>query len=85
MLSEFVIMGGSALENRTVMEIDLPDNCLLVAVDRGGKEFIPKGKTCLMAGDKLTVMADERDAGYVHEQNENLCYTSFRSALILNS
>ena len=63
-------MGGSALENRTVMEIDLPDNCLLVAVDRGRKEFIPKGKTCLMAGDKLTVMADERDAGYVHDKNE---------------
>ena len=76
-LSEFVIMGGSALENRTVMEIDLPDNCLLVAVDRGGKEFIPKGKTCLMAGDKLTVMADERDAGYVHDKMKNLCYTSF--------
>ena len=76
-LSEFVIMGGSALENRTVMEIDLPDNCLLVAVDRGGKEFIPKGKTCLMAGDKLTVMADERDAGYVHDKMEKLCYTSF--------
>ena len=49
------------------MEIDLPDNCLLVAVDRGGKSYSER-KTCLMAGDKLTVMADERDAGYVHDK-----------------
>lgn len=76
-LSEFVIMSGSVLEKHTVMEIDLPNNCLLVAVERGGKEFIPKGKTMLMAGDKLTVMTDERDTGYVHDKMENLCYTSF--------
>lgn len=76
-LSEFVIMSGSVLESRKVMEIHWPDNCLLVAVEREGKEMIPKGKTMLMAGDKLTVMTDDRDAGYIHDKMENLCYTSF--------
>lgn len=76
-LSEFVIMGGSVLEGRTVMEINWPKNCLLVALERDGKERIPRGKTRLMAGDKLTVMTDERDAGYIHDKMENLCYTSF--------
>ena len=76
-LSEFVIMGGSVLEDRTVMEITWPNNCLLVALERGGKEMIPRGKTKLQAGDKLTVMTDERDAGYIHDKMENLCYTSF--------
>ena len=76
-LSEFVIMGGSALEGRKVMEIDWPKNCLLVAVEREGKEMIPRGKTQLQAGDRLTVMTDERDAGYIHDKMENLCYTSF--------
>lgn len=75
-LSEFVIMGGSALEGRKVMEIDWPKNCLLVAVEREGKEMIPRGKTQLQAGDRLTVMTDERDAGYIHDKMENLCYTS---------
>lgn len=75
-LSEFVIMGGSALEGRKVMEIDWPKNCLLVAVEREGKEMIPRGKTRLQAGDRLTVMTDERDAGYIHDKMENLCYTS---------
>ncbi len=76
-LSEFVIMGGSVLEGRTVMEINWPKNCLLVALARDGKEMIPRGKTKLMAGDKLTVLTDERDAGYIHDKMENLCYTSF--------
>ena len=75
-LSEFVIMGGSALEGRKVMQIDWPKNCLLVAVEREGKEMIPRGKTQLQAGDRLTVMTDERDAGYIHDKMENLCYTS---------
>ena len=75
-LSEFVVMGGSALEGRKVMEIDWPKNCLLVAVEREGKEMIPRGKTRLQAGDRLTVMTDERDAGYIHDKMENLCYTS---------
>ena len=75
-LSEFVIMGGSALEGRKVLEIDWPKNCLLVAVEREGKEMIPRGKTRLQAGDRLTVMTDERDAGYIHDKMENLCYTS---------
>ena len=35
------------------------------------------GKTELMAGDRLTVMTDEQDAGYIHDKLENLCYTSF--------
>lgn len=76
-LSEFVIMGGSVLEGRTVMEITWPKNCLLVALKRDGREMIPRGKTRLQAGDTLTVMTDERDAGYIHDKMENLCYTSF--------
>lgn len=76
-LSSFVIMADSVLEGRTVQEITWPDNCLLVALERNGKEMIPKGKTKLMAGDRLTTMTDERDAGYVHDKMEKLCYTSF--------
>lgn len=76
-LKEFVIMSGSVLEGRTVMEINWPKRCLLVSLEREGKEMIPRGKTKLQAGDKLTVLTDERDAGYIHDKMENLCYTSF--------
>lgn len=76
-LCAFVIMADSVLEGRSVQEITWPDNCLLVALERDGKEMIPKGKTRLMAGDVLTIMTDERDAGYMHDKMEKLCYTSF--------
>lgn len=76
-LSTYVIMADSELEGRCVQEITWPDNCLLVALERNGKEMIPKGKTQLMAGDRLTTMTDERDAGYVHDKMEKLCYTFF--------
>ena len=75
-LSEFVIMGVLLLKtapswNRSAGQLP---SC------RGRqrrKRVYSEGKTCLMAGDKLTVMADERDAGYVHDKMKNLCYTSF--------
>lgn len=76
-LDTFVIMSGSVLEGRKVEEITWPDNCLLVAVEREGREMIPRGKTLLLAGDILTTMTDERDEGYIHDKMEKLCYTSF--------
>lgn len=76
-LNTFTIMNGSVLEDRCVQEITWPDNCLLIALERNGKEMIPRGKTRLMAGDILTTITDERDAGYVHDKMEKLCYTSF--------
>ncbi|MBA4699830.1 MAG: ClC family H(+)/Cl(-) exchange transporter [Ruminococcus sp.] len=76
-LDAFVIMNGSVLAEKLVQDITWPDNCLLVALERGGKEIIPKGKNRLMSGDILTVMTDERDAGYVHDKMEKLCYTSY--------
>ena len=48
-LSEFIIMSGSVLEGRTIMEITWPSNCLLVALEREGREMIPRGKTKLQA------------------------------------
>lgn len=76
-LNTFTIMNGSVLEERCVQDITWPDNCLLIALERNGKEMIPRGKTKLMAGDVLTTITDERDAGYVHDKMEKLCYTSF--------
>ena len=49
-LNTFTIMNGSVLEERCVQEITWPDNCLLIALERNGKEMIPRGKTKLMAG-----------------------------------
>ena len=72
-LSEYVVMHGSEINGQLVREIPLPENCLLVAIQRGGKEIIPKGKTRVFASDTLITMTDERDAGTVHDKMEKLC------------
>ena len=54
-----------------------PDNCLLVAIQRGTDEIIPKGKTKLQAGDLIVTMTDERDMGVIHEKMEALCQERF--------
>lgn len=72
-LSEYVVMHGSQINGQLVRDIPLPENCLLVSIQRGGREIIPKGKTRVFASDTLITMTDERDAGTVHDKMEKMC------------
>ena len=54
-------------------DVSWPDNCLLVSIQRGSQELIPRGKTRLAAGDIVVTMSDERDMAAVHEKMEALC------------
>lgn len=79
-MGEHVIMHGSSLENHFIRDIDWPENCLLVAVAREGKEIIPKGNTLLLASDTLVILTDERSAPFVHDSLERLCSESLIQA-----
>lgn len=72
-LTNFVVKHGSQPDGQIISEVDWPDNCLLVAIQRGAEEIIPKGKTRLLAGDIIVTMTDERDAVTVNEKMEKLC------------
>lgn len=72
-LSEYGIRIGSPADGSLISEINWPDNCLLVAIQRGEKELIPRGRTRLQAGDIIVIMADERDEVYVYERLERIC------------
>lgn len=72
-LSEFAIMQGSELEGAKISEIEWPEHCLLVAIQRGTEELIPKGKTTLQMGDIIVTMTDESRAAAVHDRMEELC------------
>lgn len=72
-LSRFVVMHGASIVGKPVRDIMWPDNCLLVAIQRGGKEMIPKGKTVIQASDEIVTMTDERNEGNVHDQMHQLC------------
>ena len=76
-LTNFVVKQGSAIEEELIRDVKWPDNCLLVAIQRGTDEIIPKGKTKLQAGDLIVTMTDERDIGVIHEKMEALCQERF--------
>lgn len=72
-LGTHVIMHGASIVEQKVGDVTWPENCLLVAIQRGDREVIPKGHTILQASDTLVTLTDERDAAYVREQMEKLC------------
>ncbi len=72
-LKEYVVMHGAPIVDLSIGAVTWPDNCLIIAIQRSGKEIIPKGKTVIIAGDIIVTMTDERDAGKVHDRMEWLC------------
>lgn len=76
-LANFVVHYNSSLDDMLISEVDWPNNCLLVAIQRGTDEIIPKGKTKLQVGDVIVTLTDERDMSYVHEKMEALCREMF--------
>lgn len=78
-LSDFVVMHGSELVGKTISEIDWPNNCLLVAIQREGEEIIPRGRTKLMPSDTIVTLTDERDSANVYDKMEELCKCKFRT------
>jgi CIC family chloride channel protein len=51
----FGIQHGSALDSVLIREASLPKNCLLIGLERRGKELVPHGGAKLEAGDHITV------------------------------
>ena len=77
MLMHFAVSRGSRIEDLTIGEIQWPENCLLVSIERGSQEIIPRGKTRLLAGDVIVTMTDERDEARIHDEMEELCREMF--------
>ncbi len=50
------IQRGSALEGKLIREAGLPGGCLVVAIERGGREVLPEAELVLAPGDHVTVI-----------------------------
>lgn len=57
-LESFVCV-GSQIEKKMIKEIKWPENTLVVAIRRGGREIVPKGNTQIYAGDCLLLLVNE--------------------------
>ena len=50
------IQRGSAIEGKAIREAGLPAGCLIVAIERGGREVLPAADLVLAPGDHVTVI-----------------------------
>jgi Trk K+ transport system NAD-binding subunit len=56
--AKITIAPGSASAGRLISELKLPQECLIVSVQRGNQLIIPHGYTRLRAKDQLTIFAE---------------------------
>lgn len=55
---EFEIPHGSSLIGRTIFDLKLPDDVLVVLVHRDDEDFIPKGSTVILEEDRLVCLVN---------------------------
>ncbi len=60
-LTEVEVNEAMMQSGRTLQELTLPENTLVMMVCRDGAYFVPKGKTELRLGDKLLVISDRSE------------------------
>ena len=58
-INEFVVPENYVLEGKSLMELKLPLDCIIVSITRNDKIIIPRGNTQLLSGDKIIIMAKE--------------------------
>jgi hypothetical protein len=56
--AKVTITPGSTSAGRLISELKLPEECLIVSVQRGNQLIIPHGYTRLRAKDQLTIFAE---------------------------
>ena len=60
-LTEVEVGEAMLSSGRTLKEITLPENTLVMMICREGNYFVPQGKTELIVGDKLLVISDRSE------------------------
>jgi basic amino acid/polyamine antiporter, APA family len=56
-----VVRGGTAtaaLAGKSLREIEIPEGSLVALIGRGGRSIVPRGRTVLEEGDRLTVIGE---------------------------
>ncbi len=75
---EIEIPHGSSANGRSITEINLPHDSVLVSVKRRGRTLIPHGSTLLQEGDRVTALVAEASEGDLvdaltkHQPNSSL-------------
>lgn len=65
---EIPISIGSKIEGKMIKDIVWPENCLIVGVERGEEQLLPKGDTELFQGDMLIILTDGENAEKINHE-----------------
>ena len=66
-----IVLSNVTLVQRPLRFLELPGNCLVLAIRRGEKLFVPRGNTELVSGDKLTLFGPKDMLGGIRYWLEN--------------
>jgi CIC family chloride channel protein len=61
----FMILPHAPSADRAIRDLQLPAEVLIVSVERAGTTMVPRGRTVLVPGDVVTVLASEADVSLV--------------------
>ncbi len=71
-MTEVNVCENCLLSGNHVMDLPIPDSCLIVMIKRGNKYILPKGNTPLQVDDKLLVLSDDEEN--IHELQQILSF-----------
>ena len=69
---EIQVFIDSKIENKKIMDLPWPEDCLLVGIKRGSHDIIPKGNTIIYPGDILVLITNEDKANRVQSSLEQI-------------
>lgn len=67
-LYDFYIADNSTVAGKSVVEIGLPKDCLIVLINRNEQYVVPKGATIIEPGDILLILANKKIIDEIREQ-----------------
>lgn len=69
----YTVAMGSLIAGKKLKEINLPENALVVSIEREGDTIIPNGNTVIMAGDCINALVNEDKEVILRKKLEQLC------------
>ncbi|MEX1120611.1 MAG: potassium/proton antiporter, partial [Balneolales bacterium] len=66
-LKEIELNEDSSVLGKQIVELNLPDDVLIVLINRGGKFLVPRGATVLEAHDKIMILSDRDKMNFVRD------------------
>ena len=67
-LLDFIIPYNSGMKDKTIIDLNLPKDCLIIFICRDEKFFVPNGNTILKGGDVLQILMNKGDMKKVIEK-----------------